>query len=117
MMKTHRNILFAAALALGPSACKPTPSPEPIDERGGEVEASAKVILDWSRNVEYALVVDSKNIDPLPATRTITMVHVAMHDAINAARPVYTSYAYRGQDTRADAVAASENRAKVRVST
>lgn len=107
MMKTHRNILFAAALALGPSACKPTPSPEPIDERGGEVEASAEVILDWSRNTEYALVVDSKNIDPLPATRTITMVHVAMHDAINAARPVYTSYAYRGQDTRADAVAAA----------
>src|SRR5690349_18682284 len=102
-IKTIGRVLLASAFAFGPWACKPTKAPDPVDEHGGEVEPSAKVVLDWSRNTEYALVVDSNNIDPLPATRTITMVHVAMHDAINAARPVYTAYAYRGQDTRADA--------------
>src|SRR5688500_8403012 len=88
---TPRSIIFLLAGSL--SACGHGKAVDPVDEvePGDEVEASSKVVVDWSAHTEQALVVDSKNIDPLPATRTITMVHVAMHDAVNAARPEYTT--------------------------
>ena len=68
---------------------------------------SSKVILDWSVHTENAMVVDSGNIDPLPATRVLSMVHAAMHDAINAADPIFESYAFTGSDPTANPVAAA----------
>ena len=46
---------------------------------------------------------------PLPATRALAMMHLAMHDAVNAAAPRYATYAIRTRDQQADpAVAAAQ---------
>ena len=46
--------------------------------------------------------------DPMAASRVLAMVHLAMHDAVNAARPRYRPYAYEPHidETRAPADAA-----------
>jgi hypothetical protein len=93
---------------LGTAGCLDT-APADLDE--GQAEKafySNQVILDWSVHTENALVVDSGNIDPLPATRTLSMVHVAMHDAINSIDSVFDKYAYDGpRDFGAHPVAAA----------
>ena len=33
--------------------------------------------------------------DPMAASRILAMVHLAMHDAVNAAQPRYRTYAYQ----------------------
>jgi hypothetical protein len=80
-------------------------------ELGGELVEktlySNQVIIDWSVHTENAMVVDSGNIDPVPATRLLAMVHVAMHDAINAVESNYDKYAYTGSDSGAHPVAAA----------
>jgi hypothetical protein len=102
------TLLMALATAAGLSACpqKDNKLATP-DEVARDPALAGIVILDWSAHTEHALVVDSKNIDPLPATRTLAMVHVAMHDAINAARPRFAMYAYRARDAGADPIAAA----------
>jgi hypothetical protein len=99
--------LVAGLAMLGTVGCnksKPAAAPQ---GQGAQSEYSSKVILDWSDHTENALIVDSKNIDPLPATRTISMVHVAMHDAINAINPKFDTYAFKETDPSADPVAAA----------
>jgi len=67
------------------------------------------VILDWNRFAPQIIVADNGYINPLPATRALAMMHLAMHDAINAAAPRYATYAIRTRDQRADpAVAAAQ---------
>jgi hypothetical protein len=99
--------LLAGLAMLGTIGCgksKPAESPQAKAETPSY---SSKVILDWSNHTEHAMVVDSKNIDPLPATRTIATVHVAMHDAINAIHPKFETYAYKESAPGADPVAAA----------
>ena len=43
----------------------------------------------------------------LMASRINAMMHLAMHDAINAVYPVYQTYAFTGIDKKADVVAAA----------
>jgi hypothetical protein len=86
---------------------KPTTTTTPPGEAAEKPSYTGKVVLDWSSHIENALFVDSKNIDPLPATRTITMVHVAMHDAVNAVEPKFETYAYKETDPSANPVAAA----------
>jgi PAP2 superfamily len=44
--------------------------------------------------------------NPLHESRMYAIMHLAMHDALNAVRPRYRSYAYRGDARRADPEAA-----------
>jgi hypothetical protein len=87
---------------------------EPAKVTEQQVEKSGltrKVILDWGTHTRTALVVATNNLDPLVATRTLAMVHVAMHDAINAALPVFETYAYDEVDIGANQVAAAASAA------
>jgi hypothetical protein len=100
--------LIAGLAVLGTVGCgKSKPAQAPQQGTGEKTTYTSQVILDWSDHTENALVVDSKNIDPLPATRTISMVHVAMHDAINAIEPKFEAYAYKERDPGAHPVAAA----------
>jgi hypothetical protein len=103
--------LIAALAVLGTVGCggpkKTTVTPEGEIGQTGQTEHTSKVILDWSNHAENCMVVDSKNIDPLPATRTLSMVHVAMHDAINAIQPKFETYAYKEKNPSAHPVAAA----------
>jgi PAP2 superfamily len=68
---------------------------------------SPTVVLDWSTHARSALQVETANQDPLVGTRTLAMVHLAMHDAVNAVDRRYQPYAYLARDAEADAVAAA----------
>ncbi len=103
--------LIAGLAMLGTVGCggksKPAETPEAPQGKSEKPSYTNKVILDWSAHTENALVVDSKNIDPLPATRTLSTVHVAMHDALNAVEPKFETYSYKESDPGADPVAAA----------
>ncbi len=67
------------------------------------------LILDWNRFAQQVIAADNGYQNPLPATRALAMMHLAMHDAINAAAPRYATYAVRARDQQANpAVAAAQ---------
>lgn len=66
-----------------------------------------QVVLDWSGHARTVLQAQTGSQDPLVGTRTLAMVHLAMHDAVNAVDRQYQPYAHAPMDTQADAVAAA----------
>ena len=70
---------------------------------------SQRLILDWNRFAQQVIGADNGYLNPLPATRALAMMHLAMHDAINAAAPRYATYAILTRDQQADpAIAAAQ---------
>jgi hypothetical protein len=70
---------------------------------------SHRVILDWNQFAQQIITADDGYQNPLPATRSLAMMHLAMHDAVNAAAPRYETYAIRTRDPLADpAIAAAQ---------
>ena len=51
------------------------------------------VITDWSLAAFQIIKAGDGYVDPMAASRSLAMMHVAMHDAANAARPRYQRYA------------------------
>jgi hypothetical protein len=71
------------------------------------------VILAWNDHTLQAIATNDGHADPLFASRTLAMVHLAMHDAVNAtAYRFYRSYAFEGRDRSADPVAAAASAAQ-----
>jgi hypothetical protein len=99
--------LMGGLALLGTAGCMDMTAAEIGEKQVAKSAYSSQVILDWSAHTENAMVVDSGNIDPLPATRIISMVHVAQHDAINAIEANFEKYAFTGSDPSADPVAAA----------
>ena len=62
---------------------------------------SNKLVIDWS-NVAYEAGGGATEPHALLATRSKVMMHIAIHDALNAITPVYEQYAYHASDTWAD---------------
>ena len=69
-----------------------------------------EVILEWNE-ITY-LAFGGKNYQhSLMASRINAMVHIAMHDALNAVHPKYSTYAFNGKDAGADPIAAAASAA------
>lgn len=51
------------------------------------------VITDWNLTTFQVIKAGDGYVDPMAASRSLAMVHAAMHDAVNAARPRYQRYA------------------------
>ncbi len=63
---------------------------------------------EWSLTAFRAIQAEQQYRDPLGASRLLAMMHLAMHDAVNAAAPRFATYALEARDTGADpAVAAA----------
>ncbi len=76
-----------------------------------EVETlSNKVILEWNA-VAYEAFGGELYQNSVMASRINAMVHLAMHDAINAIYPKYATYAFTGKDASADPTAAAASAA------
>jgi hypothetical protein len=73
---------------------------------GRKEKLSNDVVLKWDE-VAYQAFGGAAYQHSLMASRINAMVHLAMHDAINAADPRYASYVFNGRDPSADAVAAA----------
>jgi hypothetical protein len=59
-----------------------------------------EIVVDWSLTAYQTIKADNGYVDPLPATRTLAMMHLAMHDALNLISPRYETYApYHSQQS------------------
>ncbi|MCM4163188.1 MULTISPECIES: vanadium-dependent haloperoxidase [unclassified Arenibacter] len=67
---------------------------------------SNKVILEWN-DVAYRAFGGELYQNSVMASRINAMVHLAMHDALNAIYPKYATYAFTGKDAGADPTAAA----------
>lgn len=101
MKKLRPVVLFGILVSLILSACNRNDSPEVKKDI-----YSNKVVLIWNEAIITAMG-GPQYQHSLLASRIGAMVHLAMHDAVNAARPAYASYAYFGKNEKADPVAAA----------
>lgn len=68
----------------------------------------ATLVVRWSRLAhDDALALDPTMTDPFPNARGWTMMHLAVHDALNAIVPRFRQYAFFGTDRSADPIAAA----------
>ncbi len=54
-----------------------------------------QIVIDWNQQTHQVIHAAEGYRDPMAASRILAMVHLAMHDAVNAAQPRYHTYAYR----------------------
>jgi hypothetical protein len=67
----------------------------------------AQVIVDWNLIAYETIHADTGYANPMAASRTLAMMHLAMHDAINAVQPRYARYAEVADDRQADPAVAA----------
>jgi hypothetical protein len=67
---------------------------------------NSDVVVDWSRIVFEAAMTDDGYVSFL-GTRHQAMMHIAMHDALNAIDPRFDQYAYFGRSNGANPIAAA----------
>lgn len=99
----HRAVAMVAWLAAGSlaAACGGTA------DAGAPPAPGPQVVLDWSAHARGVLAAETGNQDPLVGTRTLAMMHLAMHDAVNAVDRRFQPYAYAATEAQADAEAAA----------
>ena len=67
---------------------------------------SPDIVSSWNNLIiDYAIAED--NLFTLKGVRTVAIMDVAIHDALNSIVPKYTTYAYKGEATKANPVAAA----------
>ena len=67
---------------------------------------SAELVISWNdKIIQYAIEED--NLFTLKGVRTVAMMDVAMHDALNSIIAKYTTYAYKGEASKANPIAAT----------
>lgn len=66
-----------------------------------------QVVIDWSLQTWQVIKTDNGYADPMAASRALAMVHLAMHDAVNAAQPRYRGYAYAAPKSESQPIADS----------
>lgn len=65
-----------------------------------------KVVVDWNQ-FAYQIAYEHDQFYSFIGVRSLAMMHLAMHDALNAIEPKYETYAYRGSEPQADPIAAA----------
>lgn len=70
-----------------------------------------QIVIDWNQQTHQVIKAADGYANPMAASRVLAMVHLAMHDAVNAAQPRYRAYAYQPKTpagkTQADAAVAA----------
>ncbi len=105
-LRTSRRWLLGAAMGamLGSAAMQPAlaAAPDPARPAAWCEPRCGDLISSWSLTAYAVIRADNEYQNPLPATRALTMMHLAMHDAINGAVARYARYASTANDTQAD---------------
>lgn len=106
-MKRIQRSLFmvGAAICLLTLSCTRNNYPN-----GDPKTLSNDVVLKWNE-VAYQAFGGATYQHSLMASRVNAMVHIAMHDAINAIHPKYESYAFTGKNENANPIAAAASAA------
>jgi hypothetical protein len=66
-----------------------------------------ELVIDWNATAYQVIKADDNYANPMSASRSLAMMHMAMHDAVNAAQPRYATYAYTEHDNAADPAVAA----------
>lgn len=74
-------------------------------------QANGDVIVAWSQ-IEFDAALADDGWVSFFGVRNATMMHIAMHDALNAISPRYDQYAYLGRSRGADPIAAAAKAAR-----
>ena len=98
-------LLVSTAISLLTVSCTRNNYPN-----GDKKELSNKVILQWNE-VAYQAFGGVSYQHSLMASRINAMVHIAMHDAINATEAKYETYAFKGKNVHAHPIAAAASAA------
>jgi hypothetical protein len=110
-LKSRSRFLRASARfvlpALAGSAAALAGTPERPRPAAWCESRCADLILDWNLTAHQVISADNGYQNPLPATRALAMMHLAMHDAVNAATPRFAPYALRERDSGADPAVAA----------
>jgi len=99
-------VLFGGLALLGTAGCMDMGS-DAGAEGDEKATFSSKIVLDWNAHALGALSTAFAGLDPLVATRVMSMVHVSMHDAINSADSEFERYSFTPRDSTAHPVAAA----------
>jgi hypothetical protein len=104
-LRRHERPLLAAlaaALVLGvamtglPTRADERQKPGMVTERAPTATWCADgcdaVVADWSLTAYHVIKAADGYQDPMAASRSLAMMHVAMHDAVNAVHPRYETY-------------------------
>lgn len=83
-----------ATLALAALAAAGTGAVAKSPEASWCADRCDQIVIDWNQHTHQLIKADSGYVDPMAASRVLAMVHLAMHDAVNAVQPRYRSYAY-----------------------
>lgn len=83
------TLALAALAAAGTGAAARTP------EASWCADRCDQIVIDWNQHTHQVIKADNGYADPMAASRVLAMVHLAMHDAVNAVQPRYRSYAYQ----------------------
>jgi hypothetical protein len=86
------SLLAAAVLASGAGHAAP---PSPVSNSPWCGQRCDQIVIDWNQHSHQAIKADTGYADPMAASRMLAMVHLAMHDAVNAAAPRYRAHTYR----------------------
>jgi hypothetical protein len=101
-MKAHTNHsrrrLRLALLGLAVTAT----ASHAADNQTWCASACDRLVIDWNLQTHQVIKAADGYRDPMAASRVLAMVHLAMHDAVNAAQPRYRSYAYTAAYTAQD---------------
>ncbi len=99
MVKLFGLLLTTGSLLSWTAFAVPLPSP-------GEPRQAATLAVEWNASVLQIAEAEDGFLT-LKGLRTVTMMHLAMHDALCAIDPRYSSFAWHGEAPGADPVAAA----------
>lgn len=97
--------LASAVFALG--LCGQSIANDRSTQKGPKVDAyGAELAIAWNQKILTIAETDD-HFHTFKGLRTASMMHIAMHDALNAIRREYAHYAYRGEAKDASPVVAA----------
>ncbi len=109
----HLGIVLLAALAIVLNTIPAAPAEAPETERD---DALRDLLCDWNETVFVAAIAEDRLLT-LKGLRTACLLHLAVHDALNATKPQFETFAYAERNAEADALAAAAQAAFSIIST
>ena len=99
MIRTISVALWMSIMAVAPAACT-------TDVLAGQAPAPGALVAAWNQQVLAVAEAEDRFLT-LKGLRTAAMMHLAVHDALNAIRPRYATWLEPRSARRADPVAAA----------
>lgn len=96
-IRFHRSALAAAAVAALAAIASPSQAASPAASSAAAwcADRCDQVVIDWNLQTHQVIKAAEGYANPMAASRVLAMVHLAMHDAVNAAEPRYHAHTYR----------------------